>query len=368
MKKNTVLAISLVLTLMLSFFGAFDINGVATDVPDPEILFSDEEKNGVTAYWYDEMHLYSEAEAKAAGVPAGFSGDVLALRSTDGSNVGITLDLGAARVADAESITFRIWCSANTKEFRITNNAGYDWIVRVVPEKTGEWIEITVSSDGGNIYGGKTFGNFADENGFFEKVNFGFRFTNNVDTTVYVDSIVYKAKAVDKTPPVISYDGPTEITTTAGKEFVFGGTAYDEHDKANIKPDYVFTAGAVDTEGRLLEGEHGCTVRFIDYRGNCAEIQLKLIVHAADTEAPVLSWAPDEVYAEIGMMPVINVTAVDNYDSEVKVTMTWSKGALERGRLTEGYHTLTIVAVDSTGNETKKDVEFIVIDDHVSLD
>ena len=57
----------------------------------------------------------------------------------------------------------------------------------------------------------------------------------------------------------------------------------------------------------------------------------------------------------------LDLTAIDDHDGDVEVVMTWSEGALDsRGRLTEGEHTLTITAVDETGNKTEKVIPVIV--------
>ena len=354
MKKKSLLSVSLAFALLFTLFGALNIGLYATDIPDPEIYYSDEKVDGVTAYWYDEMHLYSYDEALAAGVPEGFTGDVLALRSSDGGHVGITLDY-SGRCIDVESITFRVWCSANTREFRITDSAGNDWIVRVVPEATEKWIEITLTEKGENIYSGKSFTDLGDAEGFFKPVNMGFRFTDSADTTVYIDYTNFNHKPLDKEPPVIKYDGDTVIRTTAGKELSVDVTAFDEYDGESIQPEYIFSGGALDENGLLVEGEHSCTVRFTDYAGNVSEIELTVIVEAQDVTAPALSWAPDAIFANTGMRPVLDITAQDDKDGEIAPTLTWSEGALDaRGRLVAGEHTLTVTAVDKTGNKTEK--------------
>jgi hypothetical protein len=60
------------------------------------------------------------------------------------------------------------------------------------------------------------------------------------------------------------------------------------------------------------------------------------------------------------MMPVLNITATDDRDGEIDVTLTWSEDAVIRGRFSIGEHTLTVTAVDSTGNKTEKVIPVIV--------
>ena len=200
------------------------------------------------------------------------------LRSTNGTNVCITFDIGEGRITDIESITFRVWCPKNTKEFRITDDAGSSWIVRVVPEKTEKWINITIAPDK-NICDGKSFLDFGDENGFLRPLNMGFRFTDATDTTAYIDSTIYVKKPADTDPPVIQYDGDTVIKSTYGQPFSIDIKAFDERDQAYIEPcDYVFSAGALDGRGRLIEGEHTVTVSAIDKVGNKTEKVIPVIV------------------------------------------------------------------------------------------
>ena len=364
MKKSALLAIFLAFVLLASSMTVFAVgeNETETDLPEPEIYFSNTQISGVVNYWYNEMHLYSEAEATAAGVPEGFSGDVMMLRSTDGGNVGITLDIGSGRCADALSITFRVWCTKNTKEFRITDNAGKDWIVRVVPEQYESWIEITVSSDGGNVYSGKKFSDLGDANGCFKPVGMGFRFTDGKDSTVYIDSTVVNWKPLDVEPPVIQYEGDGVIKTVAGKKLLVDISAYDEYDNADIQPsEYVYSDGAIDENGFLLEGEHTCTLRYFDYAGNVAELELTLLVDPSDEVAPVLSPLPENISANVGMRSMLTVTATDERDGEIEPTLIWSEGALDsRGRLTAGKHTLTVSAADSSGNEVVRTITVTV--------
>ena len=116
-----------------------------------------------------------------------------------------------------ESITFRVYCTANVKEIRITDDAGYSWISRVVPSATEAWIDVTLTKDGDNISKSEGMDCFADTNGYFKPVNFGFRFTDNESTTVYIDSITFNMKEADTVAPVITYNGENAISTTEGE-------------------------------------------------------------------------------------------------------------------------------------------------------
>jgi hypothetical protein len=140
-------------------------------------------------------------------------------------------------------------------------------------------------------------------------------------------------------------------------------TAFDEYDGRTVEPEFIFSEGAVDDDGFLLEGQHSCIVRYTDDAGNSAEIEIALKVAPKDVTAPSLSWTTDKIFANEGMRPMLTVTAEDDRDGEVEVAMTWSDGALDsRGRLTMGEHTLTLIAVDETGNKTEKVIAVSVSD------
>ena len=365
MKRRIFVSLVLCFAILIASVSVFALDG-ENEADVIEIPYSTEKVSGVTVYGYGSLNYMTEAEAEAAGVPEGYTGDVLLIVGASAGSMGVTLISPETemKVNDIESITFRIWCPEGTKEFRITDNAGKDWIVRVKPEKTEDWIEVTVTNDGQNIYSGKSFNNFADANGYFKAVNMGVRFNDGVNAlnkSFYIDSVTFKMREADTKAPVITYNGETEINTTAGKAFIIDATAYDEYDKANITPEYIYSEGAVDENGLLLEGKHTCTVRFTDAAGNSSEIVIGLTIDPRDVTAPVLDWAPDKIFAEAGMMPRLTLTATDDRDGEIEAVASWSNGAIIWGRLVVGEHTLTVTATDSSGNKTEKTITVVVI-------
>lgn len=208
----------------------------------------------------------------------------------------------------------------------------------------------------------RSFDAFDDGTGYCKTVNFCIRFTGT-DETVYIDSITVELKAPDTEAPVITYDGDTKINTTAGKVFSIDATAYDERDEKNIEPEYIFSEGAVDENGLLLEGEHTCTVRFADEAGNSSELAFTLNVAPKDVNAPILSSVPEKIFANTGMRFLFEIDATDDLDGKVDVALDWSDGALDfRGRLPEGEHTLTVSASDETGNKVELVIPVIVTD------
>lgn len=356
--KKTLLSLVLVLLLMFSVTSAYAA-GFDAGVGKDEIPYGAfGEAN--TAYKYDSFDMMTEDEARAAGVPDGYSGYVLKLVGT-GSGAGIGLDLSQYRVKDIEKITFRVWCPAGTKSngVRLTDHSNASWIMLANPGATEQWVDVVLDEDSNFNTSAKSFDVFDDGTGYGKTVNFCIRYDGG-DGIVFIDSITVERKAPDTVAPVITYGGDNVIETTAGRELAIDAVAYDAYDDAEIQPEYVFSEGAVDENGFLLEGEHSCTVKFTDFAGNTSELALTLKVTPKDVTAPVLSWAPEKLYANNGMMPLIDITASDDHDGEVEVEMTWSEGAIYRGRLRAGNHTLTVTAVDGTGNKTEKIIPVIV--------
>lgn len=365
--KRIVVATIVVLSLLLSsvsIYAASFEDGVGKD----EIPYG-EEVEGVTGYEANEFNMMTSDEAAAAGVPEGYSGYVLAI--TRGVSVGITLDLSEQKIVvnAIESITFRVYCTANVREVRITDNAGYSWIARVEPSAKEEWIDVTLTKDGDNFCSGCTMNDFADENGYFKPVNFGFRFTDSESTTVYIDSITFNMKEADTVAPVITYNGESAISTTEGKSLELDLTVWDEYEERAITPEYIWSDGALDENGLLAVGTHTCTVRATDTAGNHSEITLTVNVGAKDVTAPEIDWTAETISALVGMRCQLNISATDDTDGEVEVELTWSNGALDnRGRLAEGEHTLTITAADATGNVAQKTVKVVVVTSIDQLD
>lgn len=359
MKKILVILV-LVLSLLLSsvsVFAATMEDGVGKD----EIPYG-ESVEGVTGYTYINFNMMTADEAAAANVPEGYSGYVLALIGA--GHAGITLDLSEQNIVvnAINSITFRVYCTANVREIRITDDAGNSWIARIEPSAKEEWIDVTLTKDGENFLSGYSMDDFADENGYFKPVNFGFRFTDNESTTVYIDSITFDMKEADTVAPVITYNGENTVNTTEGKRLELDLSAYDEYEDRAITPEYIWSEGALDADGLLVEGQHTCTVKATDTAGNSSEITLTVNVGKKDTAAPEIAWSTDTVSVLVGTRCLLDISATDDVDGELETIFEWSEGALDnRGRLAEGEHTLTITATDSTGNKAEKTVKVVVV-------
>ena len=164
----------------------------------------------------------------------------------------------------------------------------------------GEWTEITLHSDGTNFYEG-SMNDLADENGKLGKIAVVGRLDSGKEKCFYIDDITIKYKAGasdDTTPPVITYNGPSEVSAYAGERFSLDGiSAYDNEDKASAKISYEWSEGAVDTEGRLNSGTHTCTIKATDRTGNVSQITVTVKVKV-DLSMIILDSVPYTNYIE----------------------------------------------------------------------
>ena len=286
--KRSLKIISFVLSLSL-LFGMITIPSVA----EPSLKGSDEipytEHNTSTAaQTYDStITVYDEKEATDAGVPAGFSGYVIKVKGkTDGAYGGLCLDLSNQRIkADAvESITMRIYLPAGNSEMRIRNEANTsDWVMRQVPTQFDAWVDISLHSDGTGFHSGagmKTITNADGNLGSFCLIG---RFKGS-NPYYYIDSVTVKYKegaSGDTTPPVISYNGATELSAIAGEVFALSGiSAFDEFDNKSVPVTYEWESGAVNSRGELNEGIFTCTVKATDRSGNTASFSITVTAKA----------------------------------------------------------------------------------------
>jgi hypothetical protein len=335
------------------FFSSFPIYAATFDegVGKEEIPYGNY-GDSYRPYKYSEFDMMTSDEAAVAGVPEGYSGYVLKLVGNQ-SGLCIGLDLNEYRVKDIESITFRVWCPAGTKNngVRLTDTKDNEWIMLADPGKTESWVEVTLS--------GSSLSKLDGGNGYCKDTNFCVRYDAS-SGVAYIDEIKVNLKAPDTIPPVITYNGETSVETTEGKKLLLDLNAYDEYDDEDIIPEYIWSDGAIDEEGLLKKGIHTCTVRATDISGNSSEITIQVTVNEKDVNPPTLSYLPDTVYTPVGAKPVLKVTATDDRD-EVDAVLVWSNGALDvRGRLLEGEHTLVVSAEDMTGNKIEKIIKFFV--------
>ena len=305
----------------------------------------------------------SESEAEAKGLPDGYKGSVYEISYSAGkSYVGVCLDFSEYGIPInlVDSITFNVLVPTSYSELRMRNGNTTDWIMRCSTAPTGAWNSVVLNSDGLNFFGSTKMQTLANSNGDLGSLCLIGR-VNTTYEPYYIDSVVIRLKTDDKVAPVINYSGKTDILTSAGKVFAPGITAFDELEQRDIALVYDWSAGALDEDGKMLEGEHTCRVSATDYYGNTSYLDLNVTVGPPDVEAPEIHFLASEIFVPVGTFYRMTPYATDNYD-DVEVVEVWSAGAIDPvGRLNEGVHTLTLTATDLSGNSSVKVVTVYVV-------
>ena len=308
---------------------------------------------------YDgNVTVYSAPEAENAEVPKGYEGNVIKVTGS-GSYTGVTFDFSGYNIPIGviDSITLRFYFTSGATSLRVNNAGTTSWIV-LADVGSNAWIEYTLGADGRGFASGKKMLDLADENGNLGIFGMGTKYGSGI----YVDSIVIRTKEDNREAPVLNYDGETDVLTSAGKPFDLGITAYDEFEARYVEVEYSWSAGALDSDGNMLEGEHTCVVSAKDYYGNSTSISLNVTVGPPDVEAPEILFTASEIYVPVGTFSRMVISCVDNYD-KVNVVSEWSDGAIDfGGRLFEGTHTLTLTATDLSGNKSVHVVTVYVTD------
>ena len=308
---------------------------------------------------YDgNVTVYSPPEAENAEVPKGYEGNVIKVTGS-GSYTGVTFDFSGYNIPIGviDSITLRFYFTSGATSLRVNNAGTTSWIV-LADVGSNAWIEYTLGADGRGFASGKKMLDLADENGNLGIFGMGTKYGSGI----YVDSIVIRTKEDNREAPVLNYDGETDVLTSAGKPFDPRITAYDEFEARYVDVEYSWSAGALDSDGNMLEGEHTCVVSAKDYYGNSTSISLNVTVGPPDVEAPEILFTASEIYVPVGTFSRMVISCVDNYD-KVNVVSEWSDGAIDfGGRLFEGTHTLTLTATDLSGNKSVHVVTVYVTD------
>ena len=303
---------------------------------------------GVAPYKFNTMNIYADFEAEMIDLPDGYTGYVMVLNG--GPELGFTVDFSDLHIllTSVKALHFRIWYPENTKEVRATIDGGHGWTMRYVGKNPNTWDDV-VLDDMAELK------KMCNDDGTLGLFGFGVRFLDGTgrDNTVYIDAIEVELIPGDEVPPVITYDGPTELDWTAGKPIDLGATAYDEYEKTAMPVVYEWEDGALDENGLPKEGDHICRICSYDSFDNKAEIKLTVHVGPADREAPEILFRAVRIRTYAGTrVDQLVIPAVDNADAVTTVNQ-WSEGALDVfGGLVKGTHTLTVTCTDKSGNTT----------------
>ncbi len=313
-------------------------------------------------YGSSDVKTYTAEEAAAAGVPAGYEGEVIEVMGS--TSRGFLLDFSAQQIPMGlvEALEFRVYLGVNSAndgvkypQIRIPNPyaLGSEWVFqegKATP--TGEWTTVTVPATKKNF---PSLG----ENGYLNKFELSVRSEGSI--VFYVDSIDYVLKANDNVAPVINCTEGETFTAALGEALDFTVTATDAQQGA-VPVQYIWDNGVeLNANGTPVNaGIYNLTLKAVDYYGNTSTKTVKVNVVEADRTAPTIALDITEVKTMAGVKPMLKVTATDD-SGKCSVTKTWSEGALDKkGGLTTGTHTWTIVATDMFGNKSTKTVTFIV--------
>ena len=146
-------------------------------------------------YTPNNMSLITDGQ----GVPTGYSGNVLKLSGSSNGGAGVAFDFSDRNIdiAKVNSITFRVYVSPSTTEdsgypeLRVGTGTG-KWIMRYYSGGTNanKWIEVSLTSTGGNFFESATMQDLANESGKLGKFALLVRTHADSNLTFYIDSVV----------------------------------------------------------------------------------------------------------------------------------------------------------------------------------
>lgn len=236
---------------------------------------------GVNVYGGCNLSVIASEKAAAAGVPEGFTGNVLKMSNADmPGQTDMALDFSALNYKRKfiTGLSFRIYivgtASDNAKhpEFRIPYpGKPNNWVVGggIGANKTDEWITVSLTPDQ------------LDKiciDGYLKTVAVCLR--TNAATTMYIDKIELTTIEFEHEPPVISAP-VTEFKVTEGAYPVSTdkiATVTDNSGEYFVS--YEWSEGALDDLGRLRKGTHTCKVIATDRCDNVATLDITYIVEA----------------------------------------------------------------------------------------
>ncbi len=161
-------------------------------------------------YSYQELYLYTDDEAAAAGVPAGYEDHVMKLIGSDLGESGVVIDFTKwnIQVDDIASMTIRYYVDDQCGAIRLANDKTF--IVLESNIAKSQWAELTVKD---------CFYSFANnEDGTLGKVALCFRHGK----TFYVDHITFEMKD----PDAESLTDIPEITSKPTADYIGGNYNY----------------------------------------------------------------------------------------------------------------------------------------------
>ncbi len=194
------------------------------------------------SYDYTTLDIYTAAEAATAGVPEGYSDNVLKMTDATSGETGVVLDFTSwgIKVEDIESMTIRFYTDADCKDIRLGNEKSWKSLGNEPATET--WTTLTVTQSAC-----KGFANNAD--GTLGKVALCFRY----GCTFYVDSITFDLK---EQADVGGDDKDYLKKTVARKEIPYATDGRPAFDKYSYEDLAIYTAEEAAAAG-VPEGYTG---------------------------------------------------------------------------------------------------------------
>ncbi len=165
-----------------------------------------------------------------------------------------------------------------------------------------------------------------------------------------IDDVAPQLELKDNGEARINYGETFDLTQFA--------KAIDEYE-GNITDQIEVTGSAPDTYS--MGSTATLTLAVQDSSGNRSEQQLNITV--ADTEAPVITFTENNFSVKMSDTPLNvadYVTVTDNYDLDITSKVTYSSPTIDL--TTEGEKTVTVSAIDASGNQTTKTFSVMVYD------
>ena len=278
------ISVILAVTLLVGVFTVYASDNDAPFVPPAAEELPHTSASGTFKSTYDGK-ITKYTDSNNADVPVGYFGDVIKVEpGTDGAYAGCEFDFSDRNIPtdSIESITFRVFLPVGHTEMRLLGEkAPTTWVMRAAPSTFGEWCDITLTADGQNFQSGMSMSSLANSGGNLGKICLIGRLDKGTDRAYYLDliSIKYKSGTTnDTTPPVITYEGESEVTVYAGDMYYPTGlNAHDSYDNAPASISTSWSAGAV-SGGTLNPGAHILTVTATDMSGNSSSIAINVNV------------------------------------------------------------------------------------------
>ena len=315
--------------------------------------------------------LLTAYQASVEGVPEGYSGAVMRIVNTTNGRVDFDFACSEIPLSLVSNIKYRVYAqgiaSGTYPEFRLQapnfsarnldmwpyqhngGAGGYSLI-----NELNQWLDLNINKD---TLSGKKMLNLSDQTDPTLLGQYTIFFRSSIETNaLYIDSVTVELEPNDGVGPVIDFDKDT-IHIPANTKPILPTTAFDAQDNRSVPVTYNWDiTPTFDGDGNVTsQGTYALTMSAEDYYHNVTTKSVTIIVDAPDTDGPSINIPFSEITLPAGTIFDINFGNYITDAYEFTFTATYSEGAIDgMNRLLLGDHTLTIRAVDYSGNVSEK--------------